>query len=123
MKKKLIGILIFIMLFCTTIPVIESSSIEVNNGMLGPKYFAIIFAIGRVENVEEENHNGTVWYNCSIVNVNMLQFICIRPLKVSFYRDHLIDFSIPLLLPKDTFIGIIQEDLIFGIAFLRGNWN
>ena len=111
------------LLIGTIIPVIESSSVEDNNETLGPKYFAIIFVRGRVENVKEENHNGTVWYNCSIVNVKMFQFICIRPLKISFFRDHLVDFSLPLWLPKDTYIGIIQEDFIFGIAFLRGDWN
>ena len=111
------------MLFCTTIPVIESSSVEDNIETLGPKYFGIIFVRGRVENVKEENHNGTMWYNCSIVNIRMSQFLYIRPLEVSFYRDHLIDFSIPLWIPKNTFIGIIQEGFIFGMAFLCGDWN
>ena len=124
MKKKLIGIIIFMMLICITIPVIESSSIEDNNETQGSKYFAIIFVRGKVEDVKEENHNGAIWYNCTIVNVKMFRVICIRPpLKFLFYRDHLVDFGLPLWLPKDSFYGIIKDGFIFGTAFLHGDWN
>ena len=122
MHTKIIRILIFLMLFCTAIPVIESSSVEDNNETLESKYFGFIFVRGKVENVREENHNGTLWYNCSIVDVIYVNLrISINPLKViSFDRDHLIDFPFPLWLPKDTFYGIIQEGFIFGMAFIGG---
>ena len=121
--KKIIGIFICMILFFTTIPVIESSSSEDSNYKSGQKYFAIIHVRGRIKNLKEEYYNGTLWYNCSIVNMIYLQLIIrINPFEVSYYRDRLKDFNLPLYLPKDTFVGIIKENFVLGTAYFYGDW-
>ena len=121
MKKKLVGILIFLMLLWTTIPIIESSSVKYNIKSTEQKFFGIIYVRGEIENLNEENFNGTIYYNCSIIDVIYTHLIIfLEPFEVSLNRDHLVDFNLPLILPKNSFMGIINEDFIFGIAFVRG---
>lgn len=120
MKNKLVGILICTLLIVTTVvPVAGAMNIRENEETQGTKWTIIMFVRGKVENISEEDIGGSVYYNCTAVDVKYFWIFYARPFWLEFERRrwwHQDGF----LIAKSIFHGVIREGLILGIVYNSG---
>ena len=118
MKTKIIGIIVCMLLIATALPVAGTVNVRENEEAQGTEWTIIMFVRGKVENISEEDIGGSVYYNCTAVDVKYFWIFYARPFWLEFERRrwwHQDGF----LIAKSIF-HVIREGLILGIVYNSG---